>query len=198
MRGTIQAELARTAAVIGALQSNPETVAIIESIAQRCIDALRQGRKILLAGNGGSAADAQHLAAELVGRFALDRPGLAALALTVDSSVITAIGNDYGYQHIFSRQLEAIGQAGDVFIGFSTSGKSSNVLAAFATARAQGIICIAFTGETGEAMAEGCDLCLRIPARETWKIQEGHIVAGHIICLLIEEAFFGPNRRGRI
>ena len=191
MKEKIQAELARSAAVITALHESPEVVAAIESIAEHCANALRYGAKILIAGNGGSAADAQHLAGELVGRFAFDRPGLAAIALTVDSSVVTAVGNDYGYEHVFSRQVEAIGRAGDVFIGLSTSGNSANIVTAFASARRQRMTCIGLTGESGGRMVEWCDVCLKVPARETWNIQEAHMVAGHIICLLIEATLFG-------
>jgi D-sedoheptulose 7-phosphate isomerase len=159
-------------------------------VATACIDALRRGHKILFAGNGGSAADAQHLAGELVSRFNYDRPGLAAFALTTDTSVLTAIGNDYGYERVFARQVEAVGAAGDVFIGISTSGRSPNIVAALQAARAKGLATVGLTGRGGGLMPELCDHCLRTPSDETPRIQEGHIAMGHTICWLIERAIF--------
>lgn len=153
--------------------------------------ALRGGNKLMFAGNGGSAADAQHWAAELVSRFYLDRPGLAAVALTTDTSILTAIGNDYGYDHVFARQVEAIGRKGDVLVAISTSGNSANVLHALEVATERGICTIGFTGYQGGAMATKCELCLRVPSSETPKIQEGHEVLGHLLCGLIEEEMFG-------
>lgn len=158
--------------------------------ANACIDSLRAGGKILLAGNGGSAADCQHIAGELVSRFAFDRPGLASVALTTDSSILTAIGNDYGYEKLFSRQLQALGAKGDVFIAYSTSGKSPNVLLALKQAREQGIVTIGMTGNRGGPMAEFCDHLLDVPSADTPKIQEGHLVLGHTLCGLIEQAMF--------
>ena len=152
------------------------------------IAALRQGHKVLFLGNGGSAADAQHLAAELVGRLALDRAAMPALALTADTSVLTALGNDYGFEEIFRRQVEALGIRGDVLVAISTSGKSKNVLKALAAARDRGMTTIGFAGATGGDMAALCDTCLCMPSRETQKIQEGHIVVGHIVCGLVEQA----------
>ena len=157
--------------------------------AKACIDSLRRGGKILLAGNGGSAANAQHMAAELMGRFAFDRPGLPAIALTTDSSVLTAIANDYGFEYVFSRQVQAHGEKGDVFIGFSTSGKSPNILRAFEEARACGLVCIGFTGNSGP-MRELCDFLLEVPSNEIPKIQEGHLALSHKMCSLIESVLF--------
>ena len=157
--------------------------------AKACIDSLRRGGKILLAGNGGSAAQAQHMAAELMGRFAFDRPGLPAIALT-DACVITAIGNDYGFEHIFSRQVQAHGEKGDVFIGFSTSGKSPNILMAFEEARACGLVCIGFTGNRGGPMRELCDFLIEVPSDETPRIQERHLVLSHSLCELVEDSLF--------
>ena len=154
------------------------------------VDALRRGNKILFAGNGGSAADAQHWAGELVSRFNFDRPGLPGIALTTDTSILTAIGNDYGYEHVFARQLEALGVSGDVFFALSTSGNSKNILRAIGTARARGIAVIGFSGQDGGAMAEHCDLCFRMPSGETPKIQEGHEFLGHLICGMIEREMF--------
>lgn len=169
------------------------------AVANVCIESLRNGKKIMFCGNGGSAADSQHLAAELVSKLSYDRPPLNAMALTVDTSALTAIGNDYGYLYSFSRQLEAVGNAGDVLIGFSTSGRSKNVLEALKSAKAKKIITVGFLGIDGRDIGEIVDYQINIPSKETPKIQEGHIAAGHIICALIEEEFFGathnPNRK---
>jgi D-sedoheptulose 7-phosphate isomerase len=191
LKSYILAELDKTASVMNELRASGDIVATIEAIAERCVEALRRGNKILLAGNGGSAADAQHLAGELVSKLVFDRPGLAAIALTVDTSVLTAVGNDYGYEKVFSRQIDALGREGDVFIGISTSGRSPNIKAALAEARRKGLVCIGFTGAGGGDMPPLCDICLRMPSNETPKIQEGHIVSGHIVCALVERAIFG-------
>lgn len=155
-----------------------------------CVAALRAGKKILLCGNGGSAADAQHWAGELVSRFYYDRAGLAAIALTTDSSILTAIGNDYGYERVFARQVEAIGAKGDVLFALSTSGNSPNILAALVAARAKGITTVGFTGEGGGKMTTLCDVCIRVPSVSTPRIQEGHEVLGHTICAMIEATMF--------
>ena len=166
---------------------------MMDEAVKACIDSLRRGGKILIAGNGGSAAQAQHMAAELMGRFAFDRQSLPAIALTTDTSVITAIGNDYGFEHIFSRQVQAHGNKGDVFIGFSTSGTSPNILTAFEEARACGLVCIGFTGNRGGPMRELCDYLLEVPSGETPRIQEGHLVLSHRLCELVESALFAPS-----
>jgi len=155
-----------------------------------CTTALRAGGKMLFCGNGGSAADAQHWAGELVSRFYFDRPGLPAIALTTDSSILTAIGNDYGYERVFSRQVEALGVNGDVLVAISTSGRSPNILAAIAAAKAKGVRVIGFAGETGGDMRGQCDLCFCIPSLETPRIQEGHEFVGHLLCALIEQDMF--------
>ena len=155
------------------------------------IQAYQSGRKTLVAGNGGSAADAQHIAAELVARFYLDRPGLASIALTTDTSILTAIGNDYGYEFVFSRQVQAQGVQGDVFLGISTSGNSPSILKALAACKEKGIRSIGFTGATGGSMADLCDICIRVPSTDTPRIQESHILIGHILCCLVEDALFG-------
>jgi D-sedoheptulose 7-phosphate isomerase len=170
---------------------NEELVNSMHEIADECIAAYRQGNRVLLAGNGGSAADAQHIAAELVGRYAFDRPGLPSIALTTDTSMLTAIGNDYGYDQIFRRQLEANGRKGDVFIGISTSGNSANLIAALQRARELGIITVGLTGQSGGKMHSLCDYCVQVPSTNTPRIQESHIMLGHIICDLVEEALFG-------
>jgi D-sedoheptulose 7-phosphate isomerase len=176
--------------VMQAMSLDKALLASIESSAQSCVKALRSGGKILLAGNGGSAADAQHIAGEFVSRFAYDRPGLASVALTTDTSILTAIGNDYGYERLFSRQIEALGQKGDIFIAYSTSGQSPNILAALEAARAQGLVCIGMMGNRGGPMPDLCDHVLAIPSEKTPKIQEGHLVVGHILCGLVERACF--------
>jgi len=148
--------------------------------------AIAEGHKILFCGNGGSAADAQHLAAEFVGRFQKERKALPATALTVDTSILTAIANDYGYETIFKRQVEALGQAGDVLVGISTSGNSANVLSAMYAAREYGLMVIGMTGMGGGKMAEICNVCLAVPSEVTARTQEMHIMIGHILCELAE------------
>lgn len=163
----------------------------IVRIADVCVQALRNGHKILFCGNGGSAADAQHLAAELIGRYKMERKALPAIALTVDTSILTAVGNDYGYDDVFRRQVEGLGNAGDVLIGISTSGNSRNVLNAMNLAREMGISVIAFTGMGGGAMKEKADHCIAVPSSVTNHIQEMHIACGHLICECIERAIYG-------
>lgn len=159
-------------------------------IARRCVECFRNGGKIMLAGNGGSAADAQHIAGELVSRFAFDRPGLSAIALTTDTSILTAVGNDYGYERLFARQVQALGVKGDVLIGYSTSGSSPNILGAFELAREKGIVTVGFTGNRKGPMVGLSDHLLEVPSSVTPKIQEGHLVLGHTLCGLIENAMF--------
>jgi D-sedoheptulose 7-phosphate isomerase len=175
------------------IASHQEITTVVEQIAKRCCAVLQAGNKILFAGNGGSAADAQHLAGELVSRLNFDRPGLAAFALTTDTSVLTAIGNDYGYERVFARQLNAVGVAGDVFFGISTSGRSPNVLRALEEARRKNLITVGLTGAIRGDMQPLCDYCISVPSSETPKIQEGHIILGHIICGLIEPELFGGD-----
>lgn len=160
----------------------------IEKAMSACIESLKGGGKIIFCGNGGSAAQAQHLAAELVGRYKLERRAMAALSLTVDTSNITAIGNDYGYDDIFRRQLEGLGRKDDVLIGLSTSGNSKNVVLAFELAREMGIATVALTGEGGGSMKELSDVCIAVPSKETNHIQEMHLAIGHILCGLVEKA----------
>jgi len=162
----------------------------IQRAAEACVSALRAGGKLLFAGNGGSAADAQHWAGELVSRFYYDRPGLAAIALTTDSSILTAIGNDYGYDYTFARQVEALGRQGDVAVLISTSGNSPNILRAAEAARARGLTVIGFTGQAGGKLASMSHLCFRVPSSETPRIQEGHEFIGHLLCALIEADMF--------
>jgi D-sedoheptulose 7-phosphate isomerase len=159
------------------------------------IDALQKGNKALLFGNGGSAADAQHIAAELVGRFAFDRPALPALALSVNTSCVTAIGNDYGFKQVFSRQLEALARPGDVAIGISASGNSANVLHALTTAKKIGLHTVGLTGRTGGSLRSIVDHCICAPSTETPRIQECHILIGHIIAELVEREIFHEESR---
>jgi D-sedoheptulose 7-phosphate isomerase len=159
---------------------------VLEQIATEMTRAVHAGNKVLWCGNGGSAADSQHLAAELVGRFRRERPGLSSIALTTDTSVLTSIGNDYGYEKIFSRQVEAHCAPGDVLVGISTSGNSQNVCLALDAGRRMGAFTVAFTGEGGGAMAGVADAVLSIPSRDTARIQEGHILCGHMLCDWIE------------
>jgi len=181
-----------------------ETIRLLESTVRlegdilRAVEAwkaaLTSGRKVIFCGNGGSAADAQHLAAELMGRFLFDRAPMAAVSLTVDTSALTAIGNDYGFDSVFSRQLRGIGVEGDVLFGMSTSGNSANVLKAFEVARDMGITTIGLTGEGGGRMAEACDILIAVPHRQTNHIQEAHIAIGHMICAMVEDNLCSPKQ----
>lgn len=166
----------------------------IHHISELCVTALNKGGKLLFAGNGGSAADAQHIAGEFVSRLNFDRGPLAAMALTTDTSVITAVGNDYGYEQIFERQVRGLGRAGDVFVGISTSGRSPNVIRALSMAKSMGITTVGFGGEDAGDMGPLCDATLQAPSRSTPLIQQIHIVAAHAICGFVEEALFGAQR----
>lgn len=190
MKNYIHAKIAEAQQVIATMLADTNLAPNLERVAEACIDSLRGGGKVLLAGNGGSAADAQHIAGELVSRFAFDRPGLPAIALTTDTSILTAIGNDYGYDKLFARQIQAHGNKGDVFIAYTTSGKSSNILLALEEARARGLVCVGLTGNDGSRMRERCDHLLEVPSADTPRIQEGHAVLGHILCGLVEQAMF--------
>ena len=194
MKSYIDERLTRAVEVMRALADDAALRGQLETCAERCIATLAQGGKLLLAGNGGSAADAQHIAAEFVSRFAFDRPGLPAIALTTDTSILTAIGNDYGYEKVFERQIQALGREGDVFIAYSTSGRSPNVLAGLREAQARGLFRIGLTGAGGGDMPGLCDVLLRVPSNETAEIQQGHAVLGHILCGLVERAVFGASR----
>ena len=189
----ITAEYTRTRDVFDKIIADKNFAANILKISEVATKALQAGGKIMFCGNGGSAADSQHLAAELVSKLNYDRPGLNAVALTVDTSALTAIGNDYGYERAFARQVEAIGQKGDVLFVFSTSGRSKNVIEAVKSAKAKGIITVGFLGADGRDIGALVDWQINIPSTETPKIQEGHIATGHIICGIIEEAIFGKE-----
>ena len=163
-------------------------------IAEVIASALRNGNKLLIAGNGGSAADAQHIAAEIIGRYKKDRPAYAAIALTTDTSALTAIGNDYGFEHVFSRQVEGLGRRGDVLLAMTTSGRSPNILAALKAARSQGLVTIGFTGARGTAMAAACDHLLVAPSDDTAVIQQIHMAFAHGICEVIEQTLMQVAR----
>jgi D-sedoheptulose 7-phosphate isomerase len=193
MKEFYELQIDEAAKVLAEMRTSQALSSTMVAAAQACIDSLRAGGKILLAGNGGSAADAQHIAGELVSRFAFDRPGLSAVALTTDTSILTAIGNDYGYERLFSRQVQALGKKGDVFIGYSTSGRSPNVLNALREARQLGLVCIGFTGNREGPLRELCDHVFEVPSADTPKIQEGHLVLGHILCGIIEREIFGAR-----
>ncbi|HEC1761665.1 TPA: D-sedoheptulose 7-phosphate isomerase [Campylobacter jejuni] len=168
-------------------------ITLIKNASLEVIKAYKNGNKTLLAGNGGSAADAQHIAGEFVSRFYFDRPGIASIALTTDTSVLTAIGNDYGYENLFARQVQAQGVKGDIFIGISTSGNSKNILKALEFCKQKEIISIGLSGASGGAMNELCDYCIKVPSTCTPRIQEAHILIGHIICAIVEEELFGKG-----
>jgi len=173
------------------LLENSLIIDLIEQVVEVTVKAYNHGAKTMLAGNGGSAADAQHIAAELVNKLCFDRPALASVALTTDTSVLTAVVNDSSVETMFSRQIEANGKVGDIFIGISTSGNSANIVAALKKARELGIITVGFTGGKVGKMDEFCDFCLKVPSTNTPRIQECHILMGHIICTMVEEQLFG-------
>lgn len=176
-----------------ALLVNPDLIEQVKAVCRKTVDAYNMGNKTIFAGNGGSAADAQHLAGEMVSKFYFDRPGLASIALTTDTSVLTAIGNDYGYEKIFARQLQANGNKGDVFFGISTSGNSVNVIQALNVCKEKEITSIGLTGASGGKMAQLCDICIKVPSNETPRVQEVHILIGHMICAVVEETLFGKG-----
>lgn len=169
--------------------ASDELIGKILQASDICFNAHKKGRKVILAGNGGSAADAQHIAAEFVSRFEFDRPGLPSLALTTDTSILTAVGNDYGFEHLFSRQIQANAIEGDVFIGITTSGNSANILAAMEQAKKQNVFTIGLAGAGGK-VHEVADLCLGMPSTHTPRIQEAHILVGHMLCAYVEKKFF--------
>jgi D-sedoheptulose 7-phosphate isomerase len=185
--------LKRSRDAVQAAIDDPAFVATLAAIAEVTASALAGGYKLLLAGNGGSAADAQHLAGEFLARFNYDRAPVAAVALTTDSSVLTAISNDYGYEEVFARQIRGLGNSGDVFFALSTSGRSRNILRAIEAARDKKLTIVGLTGRTGGEMRRHCDICLLAPSDSTPLIQQIHIIAGHIICGIVEERLFPPR-----
>jgi D-sedoheptulose 7-phosphate isomerase len=189
----VKSSIRNSIAVFGKLLEDPESIMLIGRIAEQIINAYKRGGKVLLFGNGGSAADAQHIAAEFVGRYLKDRKALNAIALTTNTSILTAVGNDYSFEEVFSRQVEALGEEGDVAIGISTSGRSANVLKGLQAAKVKKLITIGLTGRSGGLMKDIVDYCLCIPADETPRIQEGHILVGHILAAIVEEELFGSQ-----
>lgn len=187
----VAAHFRQSCEVLGRAAADPGLLASISAIADAIARAFRNGGKLLIAGNGGSAADAQHIAGELLSRFGFDRAPLPAIALTTDTSVLTAIGNDYGFDRVFERQVRGLGRPGDIFLALSTSGRSPNVLCALKAAREIGMITIGFTGDGRRDMTADCDHCLAAPSGETPLIQQVHIVAAHAICGLVERDLFG-------
>lgn len=186
----IKKEIAASIQVKAKLMDTPNLLQVICRVTDEVISAYKRGNKTLFAGNGGSAADAQHLAAEFVSRFYFDRPGLSAISLSSDPSVVTAIGNDYGYENLFARQVEAHGREGDILFAISTSGKSPNILKAVEKAKSKGLRTVALTSEKGADMALMCHHAIMVPSAITPKIQECHITIGHAICAGVEEAIF--------
>jgi D-sedoheptulose 7-phosphate isomerase len=190
IKNIIKTELEQTKLVFEKMLEDTTLILAVEKVVHVAVNALNNNKKILFCGNGGSAADSQHLAAELVSRFYKDRPALASIALTTDTSALTAIGNDYGYERVFARQVEALGQEGDVLVAISTSGSSKNVLEAVKTAKDKKIITVGFLGVDGREIGRLVDYSINIPSHVTPKIQEGHIAIGHLICYLIEQSIF--------
>ncbi|WP_415397692.1 D-sedoheptulose 7-phosphate isomerase [Sulfurimonas sp. CS5] len=193
MKNYIKNQIKKSYETKQAIYQNEKLLNEISEVCKLCVELYRGPNKTILAGNGGSAADAQHIAAELVGRYGFDRPSIPSLALTTDTSNLTAIGNDYGYDKVFSRQLEGMGQEGDIFIGISTSGNSVNIINAFKVAKEKGITTVALVGRDGGEMAKLADYSLIVPSDSTPRIQESHILIGHIICDIIEKEIFGDG-----
>lgn len=190
----IYTEIEESIATKQRLLADEQLIESIERAANVITEAYKKGHKTLLAGNGGSAADAQHLAGEFVSRFYFDRPGIPSIALTTDTSILTAIGNDYGFTRLFARQIQAQGCEGDVFIGISTSGNSPNIVEAFKECKAKGIFSVGLTGSKPCAMDTLCDICIKVPSSCTPRIQESHIMIGHIICYIVERELFGEKQ----
>ena len=172
------------------MSSDTQLMSEVTNIADECVSRLQKGKKLLFAGNGGSAADCQHMAGEYVSRFLFNRDGLPAIALTTDSSILTAIGNDYGFENLFSRQVEALGASGDLLFCYSTSGNSENILKAIKTAKKMNICVVGMTGFSKGKMDDMCDYLIQIPSEHTPHIQEGHLIAGHAICGAVEQQIF--------
>lgn len=172
---------------------NQDILNLIQKVASKVIEVYKNGNKVLIAGNGGSAADAQHMAGEFINRFYFDRPGIPAIALTTDTSVLTAIANDYGFERLFARQVEVSGHKGDLFIAISTSGNSANIINAIKICNTMEIISVGLTGKTGGKMSELCDYCIKVPSNETPRIQEIHLMIEHILCAIVEQELFGEG-----
>lgn len=193
MQNIVETQLDRSIATLTAVRQNKLLIDTVVQAAQAIAQAMKNGNKLLVAGNGGSAADAQHLVAEFVSRLTRNRPALPALALTTDTSILTAIGNDFSFEDVFDRQVEAIGRPGDVFLGISTSGNSRNLVKALHRCRDQKIITVGYLGNKGGAMAPLCDYPVIVPSNVTMQIQESHLALEHILCLIVERYFFGQS-----
>ncbi|MGA7653335.1 MAG: D-sedoheptulose 7-phosphate isomerase [Terracidiphilus sp.] len=193
MRGLILEKLGNSVATLQRVMADDTLQSALAQAADLTANAMLAGRKLMIAGNGGSAADAQHLAAEFVSRLTIDRPAMRAVALTTDTSILTAVGNDYGYDNVFERQIEALGQKGDVFLGISTSGNSKNILKALELSRKLDITTIGFSGRSGGKMPPLCDYNVIVPSEITANIQESHLALEHIFCHLVEIGFFGEE-----
>jgi len=193
MKHLVQKQLAQSIATMQAVLADETISETLVTVAKLTAKAMESGHKLLVAGNGGSAADAQHLVAEFVVRLTVNRPALRAIALTTDTSILTAAGNDYGFDHLFSRQLEALGQPGDIFLAISTSGNSKNLIRAITQAKIIGIPTIALTGNDGGHMRPLCDYNIVIPSAVTMNIQESHLALEHIFCMLVERFTFGHD-----
>ncbi len=193
---SIENALTECSAVFDSMKTSSELRRSVNKAIEMVTSCLQAGNKLMFAGNGGSAADAQHMSAEYVSRFMFDRPGLPSVALTTDTSALTAIGNDYGFDQLFSRQIQALGNNNDILFCYSTSGSSPNILSALNEAKSRGISAIGLTGkqESAEQMISLCDISLVVPSRSTPRIQEGHLLLGHVICGAVEETLFGANR----
>ena len=189
----LQSQVAASIALKRRWLAQPRLLKQLLALAEAAVAVFQNGGRLLLAGNGGSAADAQHVAGELVGRFLRERPALPALALSTDTSILTALGNDYAFKIVFARQVEAQGRRGDMLLGISTSGNSANVVEALKTARARGLITAGLTGRGGGKMAPWCDHCICIPSRDTPRVQESMLLLEHMLCGLIEDGMFGPD-----
>jgi D-sedoheptulose 7-phosphate isomerase len=192
----VSAYVKKSLQTVGAFAADAPAQATLGEMAAAICASLKGGGKLLVAGNGGSAGDAQHIAGEFVVRLMYDRAPLAAIALTTDGSVLTAAGNDYGFEHVFKRQVRALGRRGDVFLGISTSGNSPNIIRAFEAARSAGLVTLGFSGGDGGGMQPLCDHLFLAPARETALVQQVHIIAAHIVCALVERAFFPVPEAG--
>jgi len=193
MREIVQKQLAQSIATMQAVLADDTIADTLVRLSELTAASMRSGGKLLVAGNGGSAADAQHLVAEFVGRLVVNRPALRAIALTTDTSILTAVGNDFSFDHVIERQVEALGAPGDIFLGISTSGNSKNILKAVHLAKKMGLTTVGFTGNQGGEMARHCDLNVIVPSTVTMNIQESHLALEHIFCMLVELCYFGPD-----
>jgi D-sedoheptulose 7-phosphate isomerase len=193
MKNLVQKQLAQSIATMQAVLDDENIAETLVTVAKLTAKAIESGHKLLVAGNGGSAADAQHLVAEFVSRLTVNRPALRAIALTTDTSILTAVGNDYGFEHLFSRQLEALGQPGDIFLAISTSGNSKNLIRAITQAKIIGITTIGLIGNDGGHMRPLCDYNIVVPSAVTMNIQESHLALEHIFCMLVERFTFGHD-----